>query len=187
MKMDEYKSRIVDKRIELYLKTFGAILIEGPKWCGKTWTSRYHSNSEFSLADPTGNFNHRQIARLNPDLILDGDNPRLIDEWQEVPAIWDAVRGRVDAIPKKGQFIPTGSASVDKSEYIHSGTGRIAHLRMRHMSLYEAGESDGKVSLEDICFNRAKDCLTGEVKLSKIIEYILVGGWPSNGLCHRTQ
>ena len=85
MKIDYYKDRIIDKKIELYLKTFGAIYIEGPKWCGKTWTSRYHANSEFLIADPKGNFNNKKIAELDPSLALEGDFPRLIDEWQEVP------------------------------------------------------------------------------------------------------
>jgi len=179
MKLKNYLERIIDKKIELYLETFGAILIEGPKWCGKTWTSKYHSNSEFLLADPKGNFNNKKIAQLNPDMILDGDSPRLIDEWQEVPMVWDAVRGRVDVDPDKGLFILTGSSTVNKNTYIHSGTGRIAHLKMRPMSLFESKKSDGKISLEDICYNRAKDLFTGEVNLETLISYILVGGWPS--------
>ena len=179
MELENYKERIIDKIIKEYLSTFGAILIEGPKWCGKTWTSMHHSKSEFLLASPKGNFNNKKIAELNPDMILDGENPRLIDEWQEVPSVWDAIRGRVDMNNTKGQFILTGSATIDKNRYIHSGTGRIAHLRMRPMTLFESGKSDGKISLEDICNNRAKDCLTGDVDLNKLIEYILVGGWPS--------
>ncbi|MBQ8142449.1 MAG: ATP-binding protein [Bacilli bacterium] len=179
VKLANYKDRIIDKKIDLYLETFGAILIEGPKWCGKTWTSMYHSNSEFLLANPNGNFNNKKLAQLNPDLILDGISPRLIDEWQEVPMVWDAVRGRVDANPNKGLFILTGSASVNKNDYIHSGTGRIAHLRMRPMSLFESKKSDGKISLEDICYNRACDVFTGEINLETLIKYILVGGWPS--------
>ena len=117
---------------------------------------------------------------MSPDLILNGENPRLIDEWQEVPSLWDAVRSEIDFSNKKGQFILTGSATINKSNYIHSGTGRIAHLRMRPMSLYESGKSDGKISLKDICNNVARDCLTRDVNLKNIIEYILVGGWPSS-------
>lgn len=179
MNNTDYKNRIIDKTLKDYLEIFGALLIEGPKWCGKTWTGRNASNSEFLLADPKNNFNNRQIALLNPDLVLDGDNPRLIDEWQEVPSLWDAVRGRVDCNPVKGQFILTGSSSVDKSKYIHSGTGRIAHLKMRPMSLYESGISDGSVSLRDICYGKAIDCMTQTVTLDKLIECVLVGGWPS--------
>lgn len=174
-----YKNRLIDKKIDMYLKTFGALYIEGPKWCGKTWTSRFHSKSEFLLADPRGNFNNKKIAELNPDLALQGDYPRLIDEWQEVPALWDAVRGKVDSSILKGQFILTGSATINKEKYIHSGTGRIARLKMRPMSLYEAEQSDGKISLEDICLNKAEDLFTGEVDLNKIIDLILIGGWPA--------
>lgn len=178
MENREYKPRIIDKTIKIYLNTFQAILIEGPKWCGKTWTSKYNCKSEFLLADPKGNFNNKKIAELNPDLALDGDNPRLIDEWQEVPAIWDAVRGRVDMSNKRGQFILTGSTTIDKSKYIHTGTGRIARLKMRPMSLYEKGLSDGKISLRDVCDNKMKDTFTNDVDLQKIIDLILIGGWP---------
>lgn len=178
MENREYKPRIIDKAIEIDLDIFPAILIEGPKWCGKTWTSKYNCKSEFLLADPKGNFNNKKIAELNPDLALDGDNPRLIDEWQEVPAIWDAVRGRVDMSNKRGQFILTGSTTIDKNRYIHTGTGRIARLKMRPMSLYEKGLSDGKISLKDVCNNEMKDTFTNDVDLQKIIDLILIGGWP---------
>ena len=176
---DKYKKRIIDSIIAKYLDVFGAIVIEGPKWCGKTWTAANASNSSFYLADPKNNFNNKQIAFLNPDLVLEGNQPRLIDEWQEVPSLWDAVRGKVDFNPIKGQFILTGSSAINKNKYIHSGTGRIAHLRMRPMSLFESGLSDGKVSLKDICYGNAKDCLTSDIKLDQLIEYVLRGGWPS--------
>ncbi len=180
MKLPDYKRRTIDKKLDVYLETFGAVLIEGPKWCGKTWTSLYHSNSEFLLADSKGNFNNKKLAIMNPDLALEGKTPRLIDEWQEVPAIWDAVRSKIDFSNGKGQFILTGSASVNKSRYIHTGTGRIARLRMRPMSLFESGKSDGKISLNDICNNRAGGCFTGDVNLKDIIDYVLIGGWPSS-------
>ena len=115
MKLLDYKQRIIDNKVNLYLETFGAILIEGPKWCGKTWTSLYHTNSEIFIADSSGNFNNKNLAMMNPDLVLQGDTPRLIDEWQEVPAIWDAVRSRIDLSNKKGQFILTGSASINSN------------------------------------------------------------------------
>lgn len=123
MKFEEYKPRIIDKQLEEYLKFFSAILVEGIKWCGKTWTSRYNSNSEFLLSDPSNNFNYKKIALMNLDLVLNGKQPRLIDEWKELFMIWDAVRGYVDLKPGKGQFILTGSASVNKSKYIHFRTG----------------------------------------------------------------
>ena len=179
MDNQEYKKRVIDDTIKEYLEIFGALLIEGPKWCGKTWSGSNASKSEFLLADPRNNFNNKQIALLNPDLVLNGDNPRLIDEWQEVPSLWDAVRGRVDTNPKKGQFILTGSAAVDKSKYIHSGTGRIAHLRMRPMSLYESGISTETVSLRDICYGEAPDCMAKNTTLEELIDYVLTGGWPS--------
>jgi len=115
-----------------------------------------------------------------PELALEGNKPHLIDEWQEIPSLWDAVRNYVDAKPGKGQFILTGSTLADKHSYIHSGTGRIAHLKMRTMSLYESGHSDGKVSLQDICENKAKNILTGEVNLKDLVRLVLSGGWPSN-------
>lgn len=179
MEIKNYKNRIIDSTLDLYLDTFGAVLIEGPKWCGKTWTARKHSNSEILLADSSGNFSKRQLAMMNPNLVLDGARPRLIDEWQEVPPIWDAVRSDLDVHPQKGKYLLTGSATIDKSRYIHSGTGRIARLKMRTMSLYESGYSNGKISLLDICLNRAPDCFTGDVELDTLLNYILVGGWPS--------
>lgn len=179
MKLQGYNKRIIDKKLQMYLESFGAILIEGPKWCGKTWTAKNAAASEFLLADPKGNFNNKKLALMNPELVLNGEKPRLVDEWQEAPAIWDAVRGLVDQKSEKGQFILTGSATINKSSYIHSGTGRISRLRMRPMSLYESNKSDGIVSLYDICNGNTKNYLTGEVELDKIIEYILVGGWPS--------
>ena len=180
MKFDEYKPRIIDDTMRLYLDTFGAVLIEGPKWCGKTWTGKYHSSSEFLVADPKDNFNNKKLAMMLPELALEGASPHLIDEWQEIPSLWDAVRSHVDANPGKGQFILTGSTLVDKHSYIHSGTGRIAHLKMRTMSLYESGHSDGKISLQDICNNQAKNIFTGEVDLRNLVRLVIAGGWPSN-------
>ena len=126
MRRDLYQTRIIDDSVETYLKTFGAVCIEGPKWCGKTWTSAYHSRSEFYLADPTGNFQNRKLAELDPSLVLEGEAPRLLDEWQEVPSLWDAVRFAVDLSKEKGRFILTGSATPNQKGILHSGAGRIA-------------------------------------------------------------
>lgn len=178
--MENYKARIIDKKIDKYLSVFGAICIEGPKWCGKTWTSSYHSNSEIYIGDPSGNFQNRQLAQMSPSLVLEGEIPRLIDEWQEVPPLWDAVRYKVDQIPKKGQFILTGSATPNHKGMLHSGAGRIARIRMRTMSLYESGDSSGEVSLEDLCNGKLTPKMTGEVDLKKIIEFIIRGGWPAS-------
>ena len=179
MENQNYIPRIIDTRIEEYLKAFGAVCVEGPRGCGKTWTSSYHCNSAIYIGDPTGNFQNRQLAELSPELVLDGDTPRLVDEWPEAPSIWDAVRYRVDQTPQKGQFILTGSATPNHKGILHSGAGRIAKLRMRPMSLYESGDSSGTVSLEQLCRGQLNPAMTGEVSLKKLIELIIRGGWPS--------
>lgn len=178
--MENYKPRIIDKKIEKYLSIFGAICIEGSKWCGKTWSSSYHSNSEIYIGDPSGNFQNRQLAQMSPSLVLEGEIPRLIDEWQEVPPLWDAVQYKVDQTPSKGQFILTGSATPNHKGILHSGAGRIARIKMRTMSLYESGDSSGDVSLMDLCNGKMTPKMTGEVDLRKIIEYIVRGGWPAS-------
>lgn len=180
MDKEKYIHRIIDNKISEYLQTFGAICIEGPKWCGKTWTSSYHSNSSIFLGDPAGNFQNRKLAEMSPDLILDGDFPRLIDEWQEVPPVWDAVRYKVDQVPQKGQYILTGSATPNHKGIMHSGAGRIAKLRMRPMSLYESGDSSGRVSLEEICHGKITPVMSGEVDLRELIRLIVRGGWPGS-------
>ncbi len=180
MEREGYMPRIIDREVEEYLSAFGAVCVEGPKWCGKTWTSSYHCDSEIYLGDPADNFQNRELAELSPELVLDGDTPRLIDEWQEVPSIWDAVRYRVDQNPKKGQFILTGSATPVHKGILHSGAGRIARLRMRPMSLYESGDSEGSVSLEGLCHGELAPCMTKEVTLQKLTELIVRGGWPGS-------
>jgi len=175
-----YLPRIIDRKIEEYLKIFGAICIEGPKWCGKTWTSSFHCNSEIFIGNPEGNFHNRQLAELSPDLVLDGEFPRLIDEWQEVPPIWDAVRNRVDQSNKKGQFILTGSATPNHKGILHSGAGRIGKLRMRTMSLFESDDSSGQVSLQEICQDKLESTLVEEASLKQLINLVIRGGWPSN-------
>ncbi len=180
MENKEYKRRLIDNKIDEYLNTFGALCIEGPKWCGKTWSSLYHCQSKVMLGDPAGNFQNRKLAQIEPNIILDGDYPRLIDEWQEVPELWDAVRYKVDESSKKGKFILTGSATPYHKGIMHSGAGRIAKLRMRPMSLYESGKSSGEVSLLDICNDNINAKFTGEVNLKDIIDYIVRGGWPAN-------
>ena len=176
----DYKPRIIDKTILQYLSSFGAVCIEGPKWCGKTWSSSYHSNSEIYIGDPSGSFQNRALAEMSPDLVLNGETPRLIDEWQEVPPIWDAVRHRVDQTGEKGQFILTGSATPNHKGIMHSGAGRIARIKMHTMSLFESNDSTGEVSLEELCNNNLKATMTGEVDLKYLIELIIRGGWPGN-------
>lgn len=175
-----YRPRFIDKYIDEMLETFGALCIEGPKWCGKSWTSAYHSSSVISLANPNDNFQNRRMAEMNPVLVLDGAEPRLVDEWQVVPPIWDAVRYRVDESTKKGRFILTGSATPNHKGIMHSGAGRIARVRMRPMSLFESGDSSGKVSLEAICNNDIQPMMIGDVRLQTIIDLIVRGGWPAS-------
>lgn len=180
MDNEKYRPRLVDSKIEEYLKTFGAVCVEGAKWCGKTWTSAYHSSSQIMIGSPENNFQNRKLAELSPSLVLEGEVPRLIDEWQEVPPLWDAVRYEVDKRAEKGQFILTGSATPNHKGIMHSGAGRIAKLRMRPMSLYESGDSSGAVSLTDIINGTVKPTMTGEVDVRKLFELIVRGGWPGN-------
>lgn len=180
MDPSQYRPRVIDELVEQYLQAFGAICIEGPKWCGKTWTAHMHAKSAFLVSDPAGNFQNRQLAQLDPSIVLDGQFPRLIDEWQEVPSLWDAVRFKVDDQAVKGQFILTGSATPKRRGVMHSGTGRIARLRMMSMSLYESGDSTGFISLKNICNSVYETKLTGEVQLRTISALILRGGWPGS-------
>ena len=176
----KYKERIIDSTIKTYLSVSGAICIEGPKWCGKTWTSAFHSNSEFLVGDPTNNFSNRQLAQLNPSLILQGETPRMIDEWQEVPSIWDATRAEIDKRQKKGQIILTGSSTPKTKGIMHTGTGRIVKLRMNTMSLFESGDSSGKISLKELCNDNLTSQLLEEVSLEDLATFIVRGGWPEN-------
>ena len=177
---EQYKKRIIDETIETYLKISGAICIEGPKWCGKTWTSAFHSKSEFLVGDPYNAFSNRQLAELNPSLVLQGETPRLIDEWQEVPSLWDATRAEVDSRNKKGQIILTGSSTPKTKGILHSGAGRITRLRMNTMSLFESGDSTGAISLQDLCNGNLHDQMVEEASLSQLAYLIVRGGWPAN-------
>ena len=175
-----YRPRIVDAMIQEYLQTAGAICIEGAKWCGKTWTSAYHCASSIYIGSPANNFQNRRLAEMSPDLVLQGEIPRLIDEWQEVPLLWDAVRYEVDQRGAKGQFILTGSSTPNRKGVLHSGAGRIIRLRMRPMSLYESGDSTGDISLKDILSGEIAPAFTGDVSLLHLFELIIRGGWPGN-------
>ena len=178
--LSNYKPRIVDELIKRDLKIFGAICVEGPKWCGKTWTSSFHANSEFLVGDPSGNFSNRMLAEVEPYTVLKGDTPRLIDEWQEVPSLWDATRSFVDLNNEKGQIILTGSSTPVNKGILHSGTGRIKSIRMNTMSLYESGDSSGDISLKDLCNNKFESKLFEETNLEKLAYLIARGGWPGN-------
>ena len=152
MKIENYRRRIADDKIEHYLKLFGAICIEGPKYCGKTWAGRYHSNSEVLLHNKTGeSSNNVELAKISPSIILEGAKPRLIDEWQEATNLWDEIRADVDRTGLKGQYILTGSSTPNRNGISHSGAGRFGKIYLRTMSLYESGDSTGDISLKDLC------------------------------------
>ena len=181
MKIENYKERIADKKIERYLKLFGAISIEGPKYCGKTWAGRYHSNSEILLHKTTGETsNNVELAKISPSIVLEGAKPRLIDEWQEATNLWDEIRVDVDKTGLKGQYILTGSSTPNRKGIAHSGAGRYGKIQLRTMSLYESGDSTGDISLEKLCNNDFKAKATGEVDLRNLAKLIIRGGWPAN-------
>lgn len=179
--MDNYKHRIIDSLLKKKLQAKGAILIEGPKWCGKTTTAEEIAASKVMLARTDVKNNFKNLLEIDIETALSGEPPMLIDEWQTVPKLWDAVRYTVDHRRKMGQFILTGSAVPNKEtedEIEHSGTGRFAWLTMRPMSLFESGESNGKVSLEQLFTNPDKLLEKNELKLQDIAFLICRGGWP---------
>lgn len=175
-----YRERLIDKAIEENLKIFGAISIEGPKWCGKTWTALHHSNSAVYLNNTVDNFRERHLAEMDVNLVLNGEYPETIDEWQEVPAIWDAVRFRCDQDNQKGKYILTGSATPVTNQIHHSGAGRICKMKMYTMSLYESGDSSGEVSLKDLFEGKVENKLVPKVELQKLADLIVRGGWPES-------
>jgi predicted AAA+ superfamily ATPase len=182
---EEYRPRIIDNIIDDYLAAFGAIAIEGPKFCGKTWTSLNHANSVFYVADPANNYANRTQALYDPYGVLKGEKPRALDEWQEAKGIWDAVRFSVDSKKGKGHYILTGSSTPEDTgakdaSVLHSGTGRIAHIAMRTMSLYETGHSSGKVSLKDLIDGRNVALATSRLSLDGLVDLLVAGGWPEN-------
>ena len=177
--MEKYKSRIVDEILERKLKGKGAVLIEGPKWCGKTTTAEQISKSVLYMADPANGEQNLTLADINPSLLLTGDTPRLIDEWQLAPKLWDAIRFEVDHRGEEGQFILTGSAvPVDSKKRVHTGTGRFSWLLMRPMTLYESGESTGTVSLKDLFDGLSTINGINNLSLEDIAYLCCRGGWP---------
>ena len=177
--MEEYKNRIADEILAKKLKGKGAVLIQGPKWCGKTTTAEQISKSKLYMTKPDEKEQNLTMADINPSLLLQGDAPRLIDEWQVSPKLWDAVRYEIDHRNAEGQFILTGSSVPAKmNEVTHSGTGRFAWLLMRPMSLYESGESTGQVSLKDLFDETKKIEGTNKLDLEKIAYLVCRGGWP---------
>lgn len=180
--MEGYRSRIIDGLLARKLQAKGAVLIEGPKWCGKTTTAEEMAASKVMLARTDAKEQFRRLLEIDTDAALSGNPPMLIDEWQTVPKLWDAVRYTVDHRHQMGQFILTGSAVPDKDaeqERIHSGTGRFAWLTMRPMTLFESGESDGSVSLATLFTAPEKILEKNTLNLRDIAFLICRGGWPA--------
>ena len=181
MEINNYKKRIIDEKIERYLRLFGAICLEGPKYSGKTWTARYHAKSESLLyVNTAAGANELELAKMSPQVILEGEKPKLIDEWQEATNLWDEIRYDVDRTGLKGQYILTGSSTPKREGISHSGAGRFGKINMRTMSLYETGDSTGDISLKDICKGKFIDKATGKVELRNLARLIIRGGFPGN-------
>ena len=179
--MKDYKKRIADRILKNKLEGKGAILIEGPKWCGKTTTAEQLASSVLYMDDPQRKNQNIMMSEINPGRLLQGSTPRLIDEWQLAPKLWDAIRFEVDHRKELGQFILTGSAvPPDTQEITHSGTGRFSWFTMRPMSVYESGESTGEVSLREL-FN-SPETIDGEsdVDIEKLAFMVCRGGWPQS-------
>lgn len=179
--MNEYLSRLADRLLEERLEGMGAVLIVGPKWCGKTTTAEQKAKSVLKMQNPDNVKGYLATAEMKPSLLLKGENPRLIDEWQVAPVLWDAVRTAVDERQEEGLFILTGSTSVDESVIMHSGTGRIARLMMRTMSLFETGESNGEISLRELFENPELDIdgIMSPLSVERLIFAACRGGWPA--------
>lgn len=180
----KYLERIADSLLKLRLQAFGAVQIVGPKWCGKTTTALQQSKSVIKMQDPDKREGYFATARTKPSLLLKGDTPRLIDEWQVAPVLWDAVRNVVDERNKKGQFILTGSTVVEdeRGEVMHTGTGRISKMQMYPMSLFESKESTGAISLRELFENENLDIdgEASEMTVERLIFAACRGGWPAS-------
>ncbi len=178
----KYMPRVVDEELSLRLEAFGATLIVGPKWCGKTTTGEQKAKSVLRMQDPDRREGYLATAETKPSLLLKGDNPRLIDEWQMAPVLWDAVRMAVDQRQEEGLFILTGSTSVDSSQIMHSGTGRISRMKMYPMSLFESGQSNGSISLKALFDDPAMDIdgAASDLSVEELIFAACRGGWPAS-------
>lgn len=177
--MKEYKSRIADAVLRKKLEATGAVVIEGPKWCGKTTTAEQVASSVLCLDDPRNKEQNLTMAEISPQLLLEGGTPRLIDEWQLASKLWDAIRFEVDHRDGMGQFILTGSAvPADMKEITHSGTGRFTRLVMRPMSLYESGESTGEISLKELFEGNDRPIGRSFLSFERLAFVLCRGGWP---------
>lgn len=179
--MKKYYPRIADKMLDEALESAGAVLIEGPKWCGKTWTGANKSKSILYMQDPDTRESNILAASVKPSLLLKGKTPRLIDEWQVAPVLWDSVRHEVDLRGEDGQFILTGSATpIIDEEISHTGTGRISRIKMRPMSLFESNESIGEVSLKKLFEQNHNVGSISNLEIEGIAKSIVRGGWPAS-------
>lgn len=178
--MKKYLPRIADSELELRLRTFGATLIVGSKWCGKTTTAQQVANSVISLQNPDVLANYRLTGEVKPSLLLAGKRPRLLDEWQVIPQLWDAVRSAVDEEGQKGMFVLTGSNTVDEAQIAHTGIGRISRMKMYPMSLFESGESNGSVSLRGLFAGEEIDGAQSYLSIEQLVFTACRGGWPSS-------
>jgi len=177
----QYINRIVDKEIKEKLSIMGAILIKGPKWCGKTTSAKQVANSILEMQNPDLQDNYIELANTKPSLLLEGDKPRLIDEWQLAPKLWNAVRYAVDSNGIPNQYILTGSATPKEDNTLHSGVGRFAFITMKPMTLFESGESNGKISLLDILNGKRDiDGIKTELGYEEIAYSLCRGGWPTS-------
>ena len=185
----EYLKRIADEQLALRLEAFGAVQIKGPKWCGKTTTAEQQAKSIIKLQDPDNRAGYLATARTKPSILLKGDTPRLIDEWQDAPVLWDAVRNAVDERHQTGQFILTGSTVIEDGKNkdegnrrMHTGTGRISPMTMYPMSLYESRESNGEISLQTLFGNKGFDIdgITSPLSVEELIFAACRGGWPAS-------
>ena len=181
MKFDKknYLPRLADEKLEKYLRVFGAVSVEGPKLCGKTWTSSKYANSSIYLDEETT----YEKASLNLEMVLNEEKPELIDEWTKIPKVWDVVRRKCDSIGTPGNYILTCSTELSemrKKEVFHSGAGRIGKLKMYPMSLYESKDSTGEASIMDMYNGVQKDVNVTVPSLEDIATLIIRGGWPSN-------
>lgn len=179
---ENYLPRIVDNILAERLEAVGAVLIAGPKWCGKTTTAEQQAKSVLKLQDPDKTQGYLKTAEVKPSLLLKGENPRLIDEWQMAPVLWDAIRNAVDERGEEGLFILTGSTTVDSSTIMHSGTGRISRMVMYPMSLFESEESNGQISLHALFENPEMDIdgIMSNLTVEELVFAACRGGWPSS-------
>lgn len=169
-----YRPRVIDSQISEKLSAFGGVLITGPRSCGKSWTGAYHSKSSTYLGDEDSN----RLASIDPQSVLNGDRPHLVDEWQDVPKLWDLARRNIDLNYEKGMYIFTGSSLPPLERTSHTGIGRFARLHMRTMSLFESGDSTGEVSLSKLFDTKTIDNARSTMDYHKIVDLICRGGWP---------